>query len=111
MGLTELVSAGDSRTRVKTLERSGLSIAVYGGTVLVDETKVLEWGKNAQNGVIHVIDGLLQPQLDDDFQPFAEIDEEGEEGGKGVSVAGVTAPLYFWDPLGLGGGGREEGKR
>lgn len=38
------------RSRVKTLERSGLSVAVYGGSILVDDTKILEWGLEASNG-------------------------------------------------------------
>jgi len=38
--LTELVSAGESCSCIKTLERSGLSLAVYGGSVIVDKAKV-----------------------------------------------------------------------
>lgn len=38
------------RSRIKTLERSGLSVAVYGGSILVDETRITEWGLEASNG-------------------------------------------------------------
>ncbi len=46
-----LVSAPTpQRSRLKTLERSGLSVAVYGGSILVDETRIAEWGLEASNG-------------------------------------------------------------
>lgn len=96
MGLTELVAAGDTRSRIKTLERSGLSIAVYGGTILIDEARVTEWGNEASNGVIHVLDSLLLPCLPADFNPY----ESAEAAAEGP-VLGVTPPLGLWDPLGL----------
>lgn len=73
-----------------------MSIAVYGGTVLVDEGRITEWGLEAGNGVVHVMDSLLLPALPSDFDPFA-----APEAASPGPVLGVTAPLGCWDPLGL----------
>lgn len=108
------------RSRIKTLERSGLSVAVYGGAILVDETSITEWDLEASNGentaahahcllllhhlqgglraneftrttlhtgVIHVLDGLLQPAIPG-FDPFAQAQDQNEG-----PPAGVTAPF------------------
>lgn len=98
-------------------------MAVYGGSILVDETRITEWGLEASNGesgtlllppslhkrpihltikptdfyptiffqnnagVIHVLDGLLQPVIPG-FDPFAQAQEQAEG-----PPAGVTPPL------------------
>ncbi len=47
--------------KVKTVQGSELSIATTGG-VTVDEAKVVKTDIVADNGVIHVIDGVLMPK-------------------------------------------------
>ena len=110
------MSAGDSRSRIKTLERSGLSLAVYGGTVIVDDARVVEWGKEASNGVIHTLDALLQPVLPD-FDPYVSVADEADgpvagtwwigvwggfgDGWKGMEgcVGDFLPPVFLKNPL------------
>lgn len=48
--------------KVKTVEGSSLTIAVNGGSVTVDNAKVVKTDVAADNGVIHVIDTVLMPK-------------------------------------------------
>lgn len=47
---------------VKTVEGSSLTVKVNGGTVMVDNAKVVKTDVVADNGVIHVIDTVLMPK-------------------------------------------------
>ncbi|SEI60244.1 MULTISPECIES: fasciclin domain-containing protein [unclassified Achromobacter] len=47
---------------VKTVEGSSLTVTVKGGTVMVDNAKVVKTDVVADNGVIHVIDTVLMPK-------------------------------------------------
>jgi len=47
---------------VKTVEGSALTISVSGGSVMVDQAKVIKTDVMASNGVIHVIDAVLIPK-------------------------------------------------
>lgn len=47
---------------VKTVEGSSLTVKVNGGTVMVDNAKVVKTDVVADNGVIHVIDAVLMPK-------------------------------------------------
>lgn len=46
----------------KTVEGSDVAIEVTGGTVTVDNAKVLKTDINSKNGVIHVIDAVILPK-------------------------------------------------
>ena len=46
----------------KTVEGSEIAIAVNGGTVTVDNAKVVKTDINSKNGVIHVIDAVILPK-------------------------------------------------
>lgn len=47
---------------VKTVEGSSLTVTVKGGTVMVDNAKVVKTDVVADNGIIHVIDTVLMPK-------------------------------------------------
>jgi len=48
--------------QVKTVQGSPLTVTVNGGTVMVDNAKVVKTDVVADNGVIHVIDTVLMPK-------------------------------------------------
>lgn len=48
--------------QVKTVQGSPLTVTVNGGTVMVDNAKVVKTDVVADNGVIHVIDTALMPK-------------------------------------------------
>ncbi len=48
-----------------TLEGSAIDVSVEDGTVMVNEATVTATDIEASNGVIHVIDGVLQPPADE----------------------------------------------
>lgn len=48
--------------KATTVEGSDVAIAVSGGTVTVDNAKVIKTDINSSNGVIHVIDTVILPK-------------------------------------------------
>ena len=48
--------------KATTVEGSDVTIAVSGGTVTVDNAKVIKTDINSSNGVIHVIDTVILPK-------------------------------------------------
>ena len=48
--------------KATTVEGSDVAIAVSGGTVTVDNAKVIKTDINSSNGVIHVIDAVILPK-------------------------------------------------
>ncbi|CAB3707720.1 hypothetical protein LMG26690_03009 [Achromobacter animicus] len=48
--------------QVKTVQGSPLTVTVNGGTVMVDNAKVVKTDVVADNGVIHVIDTVVMPK-------------------------------------------------
>ncbi|MCU0223523.1 MAG: fasciclin domain-containing protein [Acidobacteria bacterium] len=49
-------------TSAKTVQGQSVKISVTGGTVMVDNAKVVKTDIMATNGIIHVIDSVLLPQ-------------------------------------------------
>ena len=49
-------------TKAKTVEGSEVTIAVSGGSVSVDNAKVIKTDIVSSNGVIHVIDAVILPK-------------------------------------------------
>lgn len=47
---------------VKTVQGSPLMVSTMGGTVSVDQAKVIKTDVKADNGVIHVIDAVIMPK-------------------------------------------------
>lgn len=47
---------------VKTVQGSPLMVSTMGGTVSVDQAKVIKTDVQADNGIIHVIDAVIMPK-------------------------------------------------
>lgn len=61
--LSGKVMAADVKTmKAKTVNGQELAIKVSGGTVTVNEAKVIKTDVAASNGVIHAIDAVLMPK-------------------------------------------------
>jgi uncharacterized surface protein with fasciclin (FAS1) repeats len=58
----KVMAADVSTMKVATVNGQRLNIAVNGGTVTVDDAKVINTDIVASNGVIHVIDSVVMPQ-------------------------------------------------
>ena len=58
----DLASQVTKMTSAKTVNGQSLAISVHGGTVMVDNAKVIKADILCSNGVIHVIDSVLLPK-------------------------------------------------
>jgi uncharacterized surface protein with fasciclin (FAS1) repeats len=58
----KVMAADVTPTKVATVNGQRLNIAVNGGTVTVDDARVVNTDIIASNGVIHVIDSVVLPQ-------------------------------------------------
>jgi uncharacterized surface protein with fasciclin (FAS1) repeats len=94
-------SASDvvSLTSAPTVNGKQLSIAVQGGEVFVDGVRVTTTDLFAQNGVVHVLEGVLLPE------PVLDIVETAESAGAfntlltAVDAAGLTETLKGEGPF------------
>jgi uncharacterized surface protein with fasciclin (FAS1) repeats len=51
----------EKRHSLKTLEGASLKVKVKGGSVYIDQAKVIKPNLKASNGIVHVINGVLTP--------------------------------------------------
>lgn len=75
--------------KVKTVNGAEVRIGASSAGVTVDSANVMKTDIVCDNGVIHVIDSVILPAAaEPSFDPKAEV--------------GVSGPLGYFDPLGLG---------
>ena len=58
----KIMASDVTTTMAKTVNGQKVSLAVAGGSVTVDEARVVKTDIGASNGVIHVIDSVIMPQ-------------------------------------------------
>jgi uncharacterized surface protein with fasciclin (FAS1) repeats len=59
----KILSADVKPGRVETLQGSKLSVSSKNGGLMVDQAKIVATDVTATNGVIHVIDAVIMPEL------------------------------------------------
>jgi transforming growth factor-beta-induced protein len=92
---SQLVATLDGQ-EVPTVNGQGVMISVDGGRIMVNDAEVVSADLMADNGIVHVINGvLLPPDIAIEFDSAAEMSDEKTIAGVVADLAGVDQGAEF----------------